>query len=147
VYPNANGKGASGAVKAYQALAAKDVETATPHRLIQMLMAGALDRIAAARGLMERGKLAEKGVQISSAISIIDCLRVSLDHEAGGPISRNLEDLYNHMMLRLAEANAKGEPAGLDEVAMLLRQIKSAWDEMPPEVIKRHADAAGGTNA
>lgn len=135
----ANGRAGGGAVKAYQTLAAKDVEDANPHRLIQLLMGGALDRIAAARGFMERGRVAEKGARISSAISIIDCLRVSLDREAGGQISTNLEALYTHMMLRLAEGNARNDPAALDEVAALLREIKSAWDQLPAEAAARHA--------
>jgi len=133
----------SGAVNAYRSQAAKDVETASPYHLTQMLMTGALDRIAAAKGLMARGVIAEKCTQISAAISIIDCLRVSLDHSIGGEISGNLEDIYRYMMLRLAEANARNEPAYLEEVAGLMREIKSAWDQLPPEAIASHtAEAA-----
>jgi len=137
-----SGRPSFGAVKAYQTQAVKDVETATPHRLTQMLMAGALDRIASAKGLMARSTIAEKCTQISAALAIIDCLRVSLDHKVGGQISRNLEEVYRYMMLRLAEANAKNEPAYLDEVAGLMRQIKSAWDQLPAEVIAGHAAEA-----
>jgi flagellar secretion chaperone FliS len=108
------------------------VETATPHRLIQMLMEGAHDRIAAARGNMERGAIAEKGMQISWAISIIDGLRVSLDKSVGGEVAQNLDDLYQYMTRRLAEANLKNEPSYLDEVAGLLRQIKGAWEAIAP---------------
>jgi flagellar protein FliS len=133
------GRPAHNAVKAYRAVDVKDVEDATPHRLIQMLMTGALDRIASAKGMMERKMIAEKGAQISSAISIIDCLRASLDHSVSSEISLNLDELYRYMMHRLAQANAKNEPAWLDEVASLLKQIKSAWDQIPPEVIARHA--------
>lgn len=120
------------------------VASATPHRLIQMLMEGALDRVASARGHMQRGETAGKGAQISWAISIIDGLRVSLDKSVGGDIAQNLDDLYNYMMLKLTEANLKNEPALLDEVADLLRQIKTAWDAIPPETIREHAgqDAA-----
>lgn len=115
------------------------VESATPHRLIQMLMEGGLDRIAAAKGHMERGEIAEKGAQVSWAISIIDGLRVSLDKPVGGEIAQNLDDLYNYMMMRLTEANIRNEPAYLDEVANLLRQIKGAWDAIPQETITEHA--------
>lgn len=134
-------------VKDYRKAGLADVvQTATPHRLIQMLMEGVLDRIASAKGYMERGAIAEKGAQISWAISIIDGLRASLDKQVGGDIARNLDELYNYMMLRLAEANAKNEPAYLDEVAGLLRQIKEAWDAIPTETIASHA-AASARNA
>jgi flagellar protein FliS len=57
------------------------IESASPHRLIQMLMEGALGRIATAKGHMERGEIRSKGEQIGSAISILEGLKASLDHE------------------------------------------------------------------
>ncbi len=106
------------------------VEAANPHRLIQMLMEGALDRIAAARGHMERGEIQLKGAQINSAIAILDGLRASLDKDKGGEISRNLEDLYLYMTRRLFEAHAGNDSSLLDEVADLVQQIKTAWDSI-----------------
>ncbi len=115
---------------------------ASPHRLIQMLMEGALDKIAVARGHMERGEVAEKGNAISWAISIIEGLRVSLDPEAGGEIAANLEALYDYMERRLVEANAQNDLAILDEVTGLLGQIKDAWDQIPEEIRNEHAAKA-----
>lgn len=107
------------------------VASASPHRLIQMLMEGALEKINLAKGYMQRGETALKGSHISWAISIIDGLRMSLDKEAGGEIAQNLDDLYDYMGRRLAEANLDNNEAMLDEVAGLLLEIKSAWDTVP----------------
>jgi len=104
------------------------VESASPHRLIQMLLEGALGKIAAAKGNMEHGNIQAKGDQIGSAISILDGLKSSLDMEKGGEIARNLDDLYIYMERRLIEAHRNNDPAILDEVSDLLRQIKEAWD-------------------
>ena len=104
------------------------IENATPHRLVQMLMAGALEKIAAAKGNMLHSNQAEKGRQISWAISIISGLQSSLDMNAGGEISRNLDNLYDYMVRRLGEAGASNDPALLDEVTSLLCEVKSAWD-------------------
>jgi len=104
------------------------VESASPHRLIQMLMEGALGKIAAAKGNMERGNIQAKGDQIGSAIAILDGLKSSLDKERGGEIAQNLEDLYVYMERRLIEAHSNNDTAILDEVSDLLRQIKEAWD-------------------
>jgi flagellar protein FliS len=110
---------------------ASGVEEANPHRLIQMLMNGALEKIAMAKGFMERGDVARKGGHISWAISIVDGLRASLDLENGGEIAQNLDDLYDYITRRLARANIENNPVFLDEVASLLRSIKTAWDEVP----------------
>jgi len=104
------------------------IESASPHRLIQMLMEGALDKIAAARGHMERGEIQPKGQQIGSAISILEGLKSSLDKEKGGDIAQNLEELYLYMERRLLEAHRSNDPSLLDEVSDLLKQIKEAWD-------------------
>ena len=105
-----------------------DVAAATPHRLIQMLLEGALEKIAVARGHMERKEIADKGKAISWAIDILEGLRSSLDQEAGGELAANLDALYEYMSVQLVEANISNDPAKLDEVSGLLKRIKSAWD-------------------
>ncbi|WP_029135077.1 flagellar export chaperone FliS [Sedimenticola selenatireducens] len=110
------------------------VEDATPHRLVQMLMEGALDKIAAAKGHMARNEPADKGRYISWAISIVSGLQSSLDMESGGELSRNLDDLYDYMVRRLGEAGAKNDPKILDEVSSLLLEVKSAWDVIPSQL-------------
>ncbi|AKH20269.1 flagellar export chaperone FliS [Sedimenticola thiotaurini] len=118
------------------------IEDATPHRLVQMLMEGALDKIAAAKGHMVRSEPAEKGRFISWAISIISGLHSSLDMEAGGELSQNLADLYDYMVRRLGEASAKNDPAILDEVSSLLLEVKSAWDVIPSQLEAENRQAA-----
>jgi len=133
-----------GAMKQYSQVAVQsDAHFASPHRLIQMLMDGALQRIAAAKGDMQRGNIAQKGTHISWAISIIEGLRASLNMEAGGEIARNLDNLYEYMCWQLLQANLKNAPELLDEVASLLREIKSAWDAIPDSA-KQGPGAAEG---
>ncbi|HEX7762674.1 MAG TPA: flagellar export chaperone FliS, partial [Cellvibrio sp.] len=72
------------ALKQYQKLGIEsEVSHASPHRLIQLLFEGALGRLAAAQGAMERGDLAVKGEMLGKAIGIVGGLRSSLDMEAG----------------------------------------------------------------
>ena len=112
------------------------VVDASPHRLIQMLMEGVLERISAAKGFISRNDTAKKGESISSAISIIDGLAVSLDMEAGGDLAQNLASLYDYMTRRLLEANLKNDVSLLDEVTSLMVEIKSAWDAIANEASK-----------
>ena len=121
-----------GAVQAYSKVGvASGVEQASPHRLIQMLMEGAIEKVAKAKGYMERKEIANKGSHISWAISIIDGLRASLDKTNGGDIADNLDDLYDYMTRRLIRANMENNPDLLDEVISLLRSIKGAWEGIP----------------
>ena len=101
---------------------------ASPHRLIQMLMEGGLTRIAQARGAMERQQTALKGEFIGKAIGIVGGLRDGLDLQKGGELAANLDSLYQYMLSRLFEANVKNDTVLLDEVAGLLRNVKSGWD-------------------
>lgn len=117
------------------------VEAATPHRLIQMLMEGALEKMVVAKAHLMQGNIAEKGANISWAISIIDGMRASLDMDAGGEIATNLRDLYDYMERRLLEANMRNDAKLLDEVASLMRQIKSGWDSIPEAL--RQAPSVG----
>lgn len=106
------------------------IENASPHRLIQMLIDGALAKLAHAKGHMKANAIANKGQDISMAISIIGGLRDSLDHENGGSLAANLEDLYEYMTYRLMESNLKNDELIIDEVYSLLTEIKTAWDEI-----------------
>ena len=116
------------ATTAYQTIGStSSIESASRERLVQMLLDGALERIAVARGHMQRNEVARKGEQIGRAISIVEGLRASLNPEAG-EISANLEDLYTYIASRLLAANAANDESLLDEAASLLREIKSAWD-------------------
>ncbi|MDY0249509.1 MAG: flagellar export chaperone FliS [Pseudomonas sp.] len=101
---------------------------ASPHRLIQMLMEGGLTRLAQARGAMERDQTALKGELVSKAIAIVGGLRQGLNVEQGGELAVNLDNLYAYMTTRLMEANLKNDPAILEEVAGLLREVKTGWD-------------------
>jgi flagellar protein FliS len=103
------------------------VETGDPHRLVVMLMDGALERIATARGLMAHGSGVEKAQLLHRAVAIIDELRNGLNFKAGGDIANNLDALYEYMCRRIMQANASNKPEWLDEVSRLLGEIRSAW--------------------
>jgi len=117
------------ALRQYQKIGAQaQTSEASPHRLVQMLMEGGLDRIAQAKGAMERRDIPNKGILISKAIGIIGGLREGLDLENQAESVAELDKLYAYMMQRLAEANVKTDPKILDEVADLLRTVKEGWD-------------------
>ncbi len=122
----------SGALQEYQQVGVfSGTAYADPHHLITMLMEGALERIAAAKGAILQGNVAEKGRLIGNTITIIEGLAGCLDMSAGGDLAQNLADLYDYMKRRLLKANLDSDSEILSEVANLLREIKSAWQQIP----------------
>jgi len=115
-----------------QVSVSSQVFEATPHRLIQMLMEGGLERLAQAQGAMARGQASMKGELISKAIGIVGGLREGLDMGKGGEVAQNLDRVYEYMITRMLEANKSNDPAPLVEVSGLLREVKSGWDAIAP---------------
>ena len=119
---------------AYQSAAAHGgVAASDQHRLIVMLMDGAIERIVTARGCMQRNETAEKARLINRAVSIIGELRNSLDVRNGGQIAANLAELYEYMCRRLLRATTENRVEMLDEVSTLLQEIRGAWLAIAPE--------------
>ena len=122
----------AGKLDAYRSTAVHSgVDAADPHRLVVMLMDGALERIAAASGMMKHGGSVEKAQLLNRAVAIIDELRNGLNFKAGGAIATNLDSLYEYMCQRIMQANASNKPEWLDEVSRLLGEIRSAWLQLP----------------
>lgn len=120
------------------------IPEATPHRRVQLLLEGILDRVAVAIGCIERGEIPGKGVQIGRAVAIIDSLRAGLDYDVGGEMAGNLDSLYDYMIRRLTEANLHNDVGYLEEVAALVREVKLGWDAIPEQLSGgRRALAAG----
>jgi flagellar protein FliS len=110
------------------------VETASPHRLIQMLFEGALERIAQAKGAMAQNQIARKGELIGKAVAIVGGLQGSLNDKEGGVLAANLDGLYDYVIRRLSQANYENNPEYLDECGRLLGEIKTAWDAISNQV-------------
>ena len=123
------------ALSAYKQVGVQSgVTDASPHQLISMLLDGAMDRIASAKGAMERRDTGRQGELIGKAITIIDNLRVSLDHEQSPELAGRLSDLYEYMQGRLLEASAASDTAALTEVRDLLATIRDGWESFPAEL-------------
>lgn len=120
------------------------IESASPHKLILMLYEGALVSISSARLHMQRKEVAEKGAAISKAIEIISAgLKAGLDMKAGGELAIRLAALYDYMCTRLLHANMKNDSRALDEVAKLLGELKSAWEEIADDPAVLSGNKAG----
>ena len=113
------------------------VADASPTRLVQIMFEQILAHLAAARGAMGRiennrpvNEVVSKGRALSKAMALINQLNGTLDMERGGEVAVNLRSLYDYMVQRLTLANATNDARIAEEVASLLGEIKSGWDQI-----------------
>jgi flagellar protein FliS len=125
----------TGVNKYRQVGATSEVAGADPHRLIQMLMEGALTRMSQAKGMIETKNYEGKAKLLGRVMDIISTLQSSLDHDQGGDISSNLDRLYDYMNRRLLEASSANDTSMIDEVMSLLLDVKSGWDGIRDEYL------------
>lgn len=111
----------------------QQLSEADPHKITLMLMQGALDKMAYAKGAIERREFEAKSEHISRASAIIMNLRDTLDLDIKSDVTENLWSLYDYMIQRLIDANIQNDLNILDEVIRLLLPIKTAWSEIPEE--------------
>lgn len=100
--------------------------------LVRILYQAALESVEKARRHLREGDIAARSRAITRATAVIAELAVSLDHDAGGALSRNLLELYDYMQRRLLEANfCQSEPM-LAEVSRLLATLLEGWMDCEP---------------
>ena len=118
------------AIKMYNHMNAQTQLTdASPHRVIQLLMEGAIDRLIKVSAMMEQQTNGYHDM-LSNSIDIILALNSALDMEKGGEISENLNALYDYMQLQLVQANIERDHTKVDEVVGLIKTIKDGWDQI-----------------
>ncbi len=113
----------------YQSYIESETAAAEPLKLVCLLYRRAIEQVGEARACLRREDIAGRCKAISRAIGVVHELVISLDHERGGEISRNLLSLYDYMLRRINEANFNQTEEPLAEVEQLLRTLGNAWEE------------------
>uniref|UniRef100_UPI0022E6D89B flagellar export chaperone FliS n=1 Tax=Aeromonas sp. QDB20 TaxID=2989835 RepID=UPI0022E6D89B len=96
-----------------------ELAVADPYRVIQLLMQGCLERLAQARGAIERRDFEAKSQSISKTMAIINGLQDSLDLSYG-KVPEDLFALYDYMKVRMMDASRDMDMAAIDEVMNLM---------------------------
>jgi len=118
-----------------QAYVTDSIGTAGPAQLVLALYDGALGAIERARTILVLGAHAGHGgieavhAQLVKAQRIVTELRVTLDHERGGDIARNLDALYGFCLRTLVDANLTKDPSRLTPASDVLRSLRDTWAE------------------
>lgn len=106
---------------------------ADPHQIILMLMDGVLERMAIAKGCIERDDIQGKSNAINRAVSLISGLQGSLDFDAEPQVSQSFDNFYDLMTRRLIEASASRDVVIINELIDLFVPLRDAWRDMPED--------------
>jgi len=109
------------------------VANANPVRLVIMLYEKAINCLENALEIrdtedfdMQKSKYEEMG----RALEIISVLDAVLDMEKGGEIAKNLREIYRSLMDELTYQMLKEDKERLEKVIKILKNLKSAWEEV-----------------
>jgi flagellar secretion chaperone FliS len=132
---------------AYRRVAVESgVNAADPHRLVLMLFDAALDATRLAEAHLAARQIPEKCAAIAKATRIIDSgLKAGVNPAADRQMAARLVLLYDYMMLRLLQSNARNDVAALREVRQLLGGLRDSWAAIAPSAGAGQAQAAGGS--
>lgn len=111
-----------------------ELSVADPHRVIQMMFEGLIERLSQAKGAILRNDLEYKSDRISKASGIIEGLQLSLDKKEDPVLADRMFALYDYMKELLAKASVSLDVAPIDEVINLILPIKQAWDQIPNDI-------------
>ena len=103
---------------------------ANPHRVIQLMMQGVLERASQLKGFIQRRDYEQKSRKLSEILSLLNALQASLDFKYG-EIPQSLNSLYDYMKERLLDASRDMDEVIVSEVIDLMLTIKSGWDMIP----------------
>ncbi|MGL5007958.1 MAG: flagellar export chaperone FliS [Plesiomonas sp.] len=124
-----------GTLQAYKKVSVdSQLQSASPHKVILMLLNGAIERLVQAKAAIHMNNTAVKGERLGKAIAIITHLHACLSEQEGGDIAKNLAQLYEYMQTQLLHANIHNDVKNIDEVITLLTEIKISWEQIPTEL-------------
>lgn len=127
---------------AYQKYKDTSIQSASREKLLLMLYEGAIRFTKKAAQACDEKNIAERGLNIGKAFDIIMELNNTLNHDVGGDISKNLEQLYMFIGEQLTKANVTGDRQHLDAALKILDTLYSGWVEAI-EKLKREANQGG----
>ena len=134
-HPSAFGR-AQGLANVYARVGVEtSVNSASAHRLIELLFNGYIEAIGMARAHMRARQFEAKGKAIKRANRIVEeGLRGSLNMKGGGKLAQDLSALYEYVVFRLTLANLRNDESILDECHRLINPLREAWISIGPQV-------------
>ena len=124
---------AHASINKYRQVTVSSVKEMTPYDQVKLVFANIVGKLSAAKGFIQRKEFDKKGIAISDCITLLGALQQVLNFEDDNAVSTNLDSLYDYCQRTLLIANMENNIDKLDEVIVLIKEIKSGWEAIPLE--------------
>ena len=108
-----------------------EVLSAGPVRRIQLLYEGALEGIARARLALAAGDIPTRAAKVNKALDILTELALSLDHDRGASVTRELLEIYDYAQRCLIEGSSQQSDKPFADAEHVLKTVLEAWKAVP----------------
>jgi len=102
-------------------------QTIPPAQQIVMLYDGIIRNLKTARSAITERRISDRYIAVEKATLIIEGLQSCLDHENGGEIAPQLDQLYTHYIFRLQAINVEDDVAICDELIERIGELRASW--------------------
>ena len=114
------------ALNAYKETDLSEIDSASPHRLIEMTFQDLKKNLLIIRRTLNDGKRIG-GDEASRSIAALEILRTSLNFKDGGDIAKNLDQIYVYSLDQLAKIIKDDSEHELDSVIAIVTSLVDAW--------------------
>tara|TARA_B100001094_G_C18112241_1_gene761883 strand:- start:301 stop:675 length:375 start_codon:yes stop_codon:yes gene_type:complete len=118
------------ALNAYKETDLSEVDSASPHRLIEMTFQDLKKNLLVIRRTLNDGNRIG-GDEASRSIAALEILRASLNFKDGGDIAKNLDQIYIYSLDQLANIIKDDSEHELDSVIAIVTSLVDAWSTIP----------------
>ena len=118
------------ALNAYKETDLSEIDSASPHRLIEMTFQDLKKNLLIIRRTLNNGKRIG-GDEAARSIAALEILRTSLNFKDGGDIAKNLDQIYVYSLDQLAKIIKDDSEHELDSVIAIVTSLVDAWSSIP----------------
>jgi flagellar secretion chaperone FliS len=105
----------------------REIKSASPARLVVLVYEAALSNLFRARRAVQTGNVEDRVVAVGKARDAIMELLVTLNHEQGGEIAKNLQSLYAFVLSELVDVARRPDGARLETIIRIVSQLHEAF--------------------
>ena len=117
------------ALNAYKETDLTEIDDASPHKLIELTFKDLKKNLLIIRRKLDENK-SIGGLESAKAVAAFEILKSSLNHENGGEIAKNLEQIYNYSLNQLHLVIKEDKEYELDSVISIINSLVDAWSSI-----------------